>query len=340
MSRKILIIALFASSVVFGQQDAQFNNITANPYILNPAAGGLTDVMQFEATGRTQWMGYNGGPRTLLFTGHSQITFDKNAPALEEYNLEDESFQSMPDITTGKIKHIVGGKVMNDAIGVFAKTSAYGSYAIHLPFTKRYNFGAGLGVGFSNFRVDESRVVLHQDDDMAYSQFLGNSGTQNFADVNAGLVFYDENLFIGLSASQILNNKVNLSGVGTESNYVRHYFAQIKYRINTSGSIDVEPNVLAKITNASPTSVDIGARFIYENRAWLNIQYRTGNALILQLGTTLVKNLYFSYGYEHSLGKIRSNGSGTHEINLGLYIGRNRNTNREIKENKKETENE
>ena len=59
----------------FAQQEFQFSNSAFNPYLLNPAAGGLTDVMQFEVASRVQWMGYDGGPSTFMASGHSQIKF-------------------------------------------------------------------------------------------------------------------------------------------------------------------------------------------------------------------------------------------------------------------------
>ena len=332
------ILFILFSLLSFGQQESQFSNNINNPYYLNPAAGGLTNVMQFEVLGRTQWVGYNGGPRTMMVMGNSQISFNKEQKVLSEYNIKDKSFFETPEITTGKTKHIVGGKVINDAIGPFSKTSAYASYAIHLPFVKSFNFGVGLGLGWSNFRLDENRVVLHQNDDIAYAQFLGNSSQQNIADANAGIVFYDENLFVGLSTSQFLNNQVNLSGIGTGSNFNRHYFFTAKYRFDSNGSIALEPGVFGKMTSNAPMSLDIGTRFIYNNSTYLGLQYRTSNAIVLQLGSTLIKNLYIGYAYEHTIAGLQKVNSSTHEIQLGLYLGNNRNIDKEIKENTKKVE--
>lgn len=329
---------ILLSLSLFAQQESQFANNIYNPYYLNPAAGGMTDVMQFEVLGRTQWVGYNGGPRTMMVMGNSQINFNKEQKVLSEYNIKDESFFETPGITTGKMKHVVGGKVMNDAIGPFSKTSAYASYAIHLPLVNSINFGVGIGLGWSNFRLDENRVVLHQDDDIAYSQFLGNASKQNIADANAGIVFYNDNLFLGISTSQFLNNQVNLSGIGTGSNFNRHYFVSAKYRIDTRGEISIEPGIFAKMTSHAPFSMDIGTRFIYKNSSYLGLQYRTSNAAVLQIGSTLIKNLYVGYAYEHTIAGLQKVNSGTHEIQLGIYLGKNRNIDKEIKENTKKVE--
>ena len=336
MILKYLITALLALSALqsLAQQESQFANVANNPFYVNPAAAGLYDVMQFEATYRSQWMGYNGGPRTMMFMGNSQIG-GKSKKALKEFNIKDESFFGLPERSTGSIKHIVGGKMMNDAIGPFARTSVHGSYAIHLPFVSSFNFGAGLGIGWSNFKVDESRVLLHQTDDVSYSQFLGNTSTQNMLDVNAGLVFYNDVFFMGLSTTQALNNKLRFDAVDTESAHVRHYYVVSKYKFNL-GSVALEPSITGKLAPKGPVSIDLGTRLIINNSTWLGIQYRTSNALIFQVGSTIIKNLYVGYSYEQAIGSIKTVNNGSHEIQLGLLIGNNRNIDKEIKESKAE----
>jgi type IX secretion system PorP/SprF family membrane protein len=326
---------LLSSFFNYAQQEYQFSNTVNNPFLLNPAAGGMTDVMQFEAGTRMQWLGYDGGPTTIMLSGHSQIKFfgSGESKVLGEFNVKDEKFFDSPEITTSKSKHIVGGKVWNDAIGPFSKTAIQGSYAYHLPLTKKLNFGAGIGLGFSNFRLNESRVVLHQADDNTYDQFLGSSSTQNMGDAQAGLVVYGERLFFGISGTQLLKNKVELNSVLTQSNMNRHAFMIVKYKVELSDDADIEPSFVLKTTMNSPISMDLGARYIHNNKAWAGVQYRTNSTLVLQVGCNLVKNLYFNYSYDHALGKLSGAGSSTHEFQLGYYLGKNRNVDKELKEN-------
>lgn len=339
-STNILIAGtfIFGSFMSSAQQEYQFSNTANNPFLLNPAAGGMTDVMQFEAGTRMQWMGYDGGPTTIMLSGHSQIKFfgAGESKVLSEFNVKDEKFFEGPEVSTSKSKHIVGGKVWNDAIGPFSKTAIQGSYAYHLPLTKKLNFGAGIGLGFSNFRLNESRVVLYQADDNTYDQFLGNSSTQNMGDAQAGLVVYGERLFFGISGTQLLKNKVELNSVLTQSNMNRHAFMILKYKIGVSEDADVEPMFIMKTTMNSPLSMDFGARYIHDNKAWAGVQYRTNSTLVLQVGCNLIKNLYFNYSYDHAIGKLSGAGSGTHEFQLGYYLGKNRNVDKELKENQED----
>lgn len=339
--KNIFKLAIMNCLLVFtstAQQEYQFANTASNPFLLNPAAGGLTDVMQFEATTRMQWLGYEGGPRTILLSGNSQIGIGNSGEkALSEFNIHDETLFEGPKVSTGKTKHILGGKIWNDAIGPFSKTSIQGSYAYHLPLTKSINIGVGLGFGYSNFRLDETKVVLHQSDDNTYAQFLGSASQQGLGDAQAGLVLYNEKFFIGLSGTQVLNNAVKLNQILTNSFFSRHYFMIAKYRIEGSGDIAIEPTAVIKYTGSSPWSVDAGARILHRNTSWFGLQFRTNSGLIFQVGSNLIKNLYVSYAYEYSMGKIRTAGNATHEIQLGYYLGKNRNIDKELKENKEGT---
>ena len=328
----IAVLLTFLLFNGFAQQESQFINTMNNPYILNPAAGGLTGVMNFEFSSRTQWLGYNGGPQTFMFTGNSQIKIKKDATnALSEFNTDDKALFSDPIATTGKIKHIIGGRALNDVIGPFAKTSIFGSYAIHIPFTKKINFGLGVGIGWSNFRINQERVILYQEDDAAYSQFLGTSSSQNILDANAGIVFYNDKFIGGISMTQILKNKTVFTNIATNSFYNRHFYLTAKYRFDLNENYSLEPVVVGKLVVNSPISLDIGLRFSYKRSVWLAAQYRTSNAFVIQVGANIIKNIYVAYGYEMATGRIRTASNGSHEVQIGFYLGNNRNMKREIK---------
>ncbi|MFT6501665.1 MAG: type IX secretion system PorP/SprF family membrane protein [Crocinitomicaceae bacterium] len=336
-----IFTALFALLVTYSasaQQESHYINLTNNPYLLNPAAGGMTSTFNVEATSRTQWLGYDGGPRTMAIVGNSPVRFGKGEKVLKEYNPEGKAFYKAPERTTGSMKHVLGGIAMTDVIGPFNRTSVQASYSIHLPLIKSINIGAGLSVGWSNFRINQDRVTLYQADDPAYSQFLGSTSAQNIANANAGIVFYNEELFVGISTSQLLRNTATFGGIETGSNYNRHYYFMAKYAFEAADKFQIEPTAVLKIAENSPMSLDAGARFIYNKSVWLGIQYRTTNALTFQLGANLIKNFYLAYGYEQGIGAIQLAGNSTHEIQLGFHLGNNRTDKKELKNKDEKTE--
>lgn len=339
MKSYVICIFLCLSAATWSQQESQFINAVINPYMLNPAAGGMTDVMHFELSSRTQWVGYNG-PQTFLLTGYSPFHFKKSEePILQAFNPEKKTLFSDPKASTGSLKHVAGGRVMNEAIGPFSKTTIYGSYAIHLPFSKKINFGAGIGLGWSNFRIIQDRVVLFQENDAAYALFLGSTSGQNSFDANAGIVFYSDKWCAGFSTSQLFRNAARFDQINTESYYERHYFLTARYRFDFKNKFGIEPNVVLKMVQHAPASLDAGLRFSYNRSAWLGVQYRTSNAITFQLGANIVKNLYLSYGYELGTGKIKTASNGTHEIQLGIYLGSKRKSQQEAESSEEEDKN-
>lgn len=338
MKRRIntLLILFLITQTIRAQQEFQFNNSVFNPFLINPAAGGMTDVIHFELSGRTQWLSYDGRPQTFMATGNSQIRINKRTgKVLSEFNpTEDKLFQG-PQITVNKRKHIIGGKVWNDAIGPFTKTSLQANYAYHMPLTKTLNFGVGLGLGLTNFRINQEKVKLHETDDYTITQSIGNSSRQNMADAQAGIVIYGEKLYFGFSTSQLFNNSIVLGNMITANRLKRHYFTMLKYKTTLTAKLSLEPSMILKSVGGSPLSYDLAMRLIAQNRSWVTVQYRKGGSLIFQVGSNLIKNMYLSYSYEYGAGKLRLANNGTHELQLGWYLGKNRNLEEELIEKSK-----
>jgi type IX secretion system PorP/SprF family membrane protein len=166
---------------------------------------------------------------------------------------------------------------------------------------------------------------------------LGNTSGQNSVDANAGIVFYSDKLCAGFSTTQLFRNAARFNQINTESYYERHYFLTARYRMDVK-KIGIEPNAVLKMVKNSPVSLDAGVRISYNRSAWLGVQYRTSNAITLQLGANIVKNFYLSYGYEIGTGKLRTASNGTHEIQLGFYLGAKRKADPEAEKEEEEKE--
>lgn len=329
-SRILYILSLLICYGANAQQEFQFANSVNNPFILNPAAGGLSDNFQLETNSRLQWLGYEGGPRTFMLNGSGRL-FAKSGS--QDFNRDDKFFFENPIVKTHQYKHILGGKVWYDAIGPFAKTAIHGSYAYHLPINSNFMIGAGIGLGYSNFGVKSDRINLYQQDDANYTQFLGNASNVNLFDAQFGLVVYTENLFIGYSTAQTFRNKFKPEQVVTNSFFNTHHFVTLKYKFQGKESdFGVEPIVIARMVKNSPFAVDFGAKLYYKNATWFGVQYRTSNNLVFQIGSNMLKHFYLAYAFEVGVGKIRTQSNGTHEFTLGYYFGKNRNLSKEIKE--------
>jgi type IX secretion system PorP/SprF family membrane protein len=102
---KVFMMLLLSSTLVYGQQDAQYSQYMFNTLVLNPAYAGSREVVSATALYRKQWVNTPGSPRTT--------TFSVDAPFKRE-------------------KVGVGLVVFNDKIGITNTTGAYGSYAFRM----------------------------------------------------------------------------------------------------------------------------------------------------------------------------------------------------------------
>ncbi|MES2557867.1 MAG: type IX secretion system membrane protein PorP/SprF [Bacteroidota bacterium] len=333
----IVLSGLLFTGILSAQQDIQFSQALSNPYLFNPAAGGMANVAEFNIGTRAQWLSVEGKPMTYYASGQSQIRSGKTKKTvLDEFNLEHKSIYNSPERTIG-LKHVIGGKVVSDVIGPFARTGFMGSYAIHMPFTKKINVGLGIGLGMNSFSINESKVTLMDANDGAYLSYVGASNRQSMVDVQSGLVFYNNKFYFGLSGSQLLKNKAQFKGIETESRFERHWYAVASYRFDImEKKFGIEPVAIVKKTVASPLSYDVGARFHYYNMGWISLGYRGNAALSAGFGFNVLRQFRLAYAFEMGVSNLRSYGNGSHEIQLGFVFGRKRNMEKEFKQQEKE----
>lgn len=318
------------------QQAYQFIGANLNPYTINPAAGGLYQVGQFESSSRMQWSGYDGAPKTFMFSGHSPVAMGKfKKHKIQEFNVDQEQFYSSPEVGLGS-KHVLGGMFYSDIIGPFTKTALHASFAHHLALTKKLNAGIGLGFGYSNFRLNDAKVRLGQSDDVAYTTFLGSTSNQSLLDASIGLVVYNNNLFVGYSSSQLLNNAIHFNGITTESQLQRTHYLIAKYKHNLNFNYQVEPIVSMMTSKNNGLHYSLGARIIHKGFSWAGMHFTNQKGIAIQFGANLFKAFYANYAYQMYLGPIHVPGNGTHEIQLGYFLGKKRNIEKELKEPEKE----
>jgi hypothetical protein len=67
---------------------------------------------------------------------------------------------------------------------------------------------------------------------------------------------------------------------------------------------------------------DIGFTYIYDQRFWAGLSYRTAGAIIGNVGFKYEK-FFFGYAFDFTLQEIQKVTYGTHEITLALKLGDN-----------------
>jgi len=82
----------------------------------------------------------------------------------------------------------------------------------------------------------------------------------------------------------------------------------------------IQPSALISYTN-NLTHINLGSRFHFNNNFWLGAAYNTSNNFSAVFGINYL-NYNFSYSYDHSISTLSKNTFGTHEIIIGIVIGK------------------
>jgi type IX secretion system PorP/SprF family membrane protein len=276
----------------FAQQDAQYTQYMYNTMSVNPAYAGSRGVMSFVGLYRTQWVGLDGAPRTLTFSGHTPVG---NKVGL-------------------------GVNVVNDEVFITKETylDINFSYTINLSNDKKLAFGIKGGGHLLN--VDSNK--LNQG---AFNQ--GDPDTEIFIDnkfspqIGVGAYYYNDTFYLGLSAPNILETDhfdeegANNGSFATAKEKI-HFYVMSGYVFDFTDKVKFKPAGLFKIVNGAPLSLDLSANFLFNDKFTLGAAYRWSAALSAMVGFQLSDQLMLGFAYDTDTTELQQYNDGSFEFML------------------------
>lgn len=312
----ILLLGLHSSA----QQSIQFTQYIFNSISVNPAYTGYKEEWFAQMGLRSQWTGWQGAPRT------GTISIDG---VLDPVNK----------------RHGVGLQVATDRIGAQDATSIYANYALRLQLDNddTQRLALGVAVGVTQYGLDGNKLQEIDPGDVVIPN--GKISSWN-PDIRLGVYYYNPKWYAGLSVQDLFsgsdsNDEFRFNENSLESLYknVNAYFiAGALFELEEG--LHLRPSILVKDDFKGPTSLDLNAMFIFNNKFWVGVGYRTRarifdrdyfdsspsklssvNAItgIVQFYAT--ERFRIGYSYDIMLNRMRGMQNGTHEITLGLTFG-------------------
>src|SRR4030095_8282771 len=116
-----LLVVVFAHGS-FAQQRPQYTQYILNNYILNPALSGIENYVDVKISGRDQWVGLSGAPRTAYLTvqapiGKSDLRTNATSFQIPGENPRGKAYWE--SYTAAEPHHGIGLIVVNDRTGSF-----------------------------------------------------------------------------------------------------------------------------------------------------------------------------------------------------------------------------
>ena len=295
MMKKILVFILFLAlfnSLSYAQQDAQYTQYMYNTISVNPGYAGSRDVLSLTGLYRTQWVGLEGAPRSMTFSGHSPLKNEKLG---------------------------IGVSLVRDEIWVQDETyvDIDFSYTINTSANGQLAFGLKAGAHLLNIDFLRTNPEDTSDDDFDSSQNVDNRFSPN---VGFGLYYHTEKFYIGYSAPTLLRTKyyenqdvASISYLSRDN--INHYLIA-GYVFDLNANLKFKPAVLFKAVQGAPLQADISGNFLLNEKLTLGLAYRWDAALSGLVGFQLSEGMMIGYAYDWETTELNNYNSGSHEIFL------------------------
>ena len=326
MKRIVLMMWVVAAVPSMAQQKPHYTQYILNQYIINPALTGIENYTDVRISHRHQWTGIQDAPVTTYFSIHGPLGKKDYRTTATSFDVPGENPRGQrywEQYTSAEPHHGVGLQVINDVTGPISNFSAYGTYAYHLGINPRTSLAGGFGVGFNRISLDVSKLDFG---DVTVDPAVYGSGVLNKTrlDLTAGLYLYSADYFVGVSAQQIIPQKIDFS-----NNYVRpktgktvpHLFATAGYRFLINEDFNLMPSVMVKYVDPLPVQVEVNGKLQYRDLAWLGAGYRYKDGFTGMVGLNVLNTFNVGYAYDYTTSKLNNYSKGTHEIIVGFLIG-------------------
>ena len=297
-----------------GQNDGRMHQYMFSQQDFNPSFAGSQGLIDVYTLFRQQWVGYGKGAPQLLF-----LNFDV------PFN-----YKTAETMTPGKkmeYSHGVGLHFERDAIGFSTQ------YGVELAYSGRFHLrGLGalaIGVGFrainDRFKA-EWNATDSPESDPAIPRAEQSSVT---FDLSAGLYYNTPNLYFGISAQNLLGEKVrgkldpNGRKKGSGLGYAREYYVVSGYNVDLPRRWSVQPSVLYR---TDLVQHQLGATFtaMYNQMVWFGVSYYVVESVGVLVGVNLLNGLRIGYLYDWPTSLLGRNTSGSHEVLLGYSFNMHR----------------
>lgn len=307
----------------FAQQKPQYTQYIFNQYLLNPALSGIENYVDFKAGYRKQWAGINDAPQTTFVSAHWALGDNQLwSNALTSFpeqtgNPMDRNY--MQNYSSSPSHHGMGATAVLDKTGPIKRLDANVTYAYHLQLSNNFNLSAGVAAGLSSISLDINALTFENAYEPSLTRAIVN---QLRPDLSLGLWLYGSRIFAGISAQQILPQKLSFSGdeAYNQGKAVPHFFATTGYKFFVDEDIALIPSIMVKYVQPAPVSIDLNAKMAFKDKFWLGGSYRKEDSFSVMAGFNIGKALNLTYSYDFTTSDLNQVSNGSHEIVLGLML--------------------
>lgn len=291
---------------------------------MNPALSGIENYTDVKLSMRDQWVGLSGAPRTLYLTIQTPIgkkDYKTSATSFQVPGENPRGSRYWENYTASEPHHGVGLMILNDVTGLYNRFSADVSYAYHIGLSAKTNMSAGFAGGIMKISRDATRATYNNGDPSDPAQGTVADIYKIRPDLSAGIWIYSADYFIGLSAQQIIPQKISFVDDTLGFKMVPHLFATAGIRLLLDEEINMIPSTMIKYISPLNPQFDLNVKFQYRDLLWIGGSYRFQYGYAGMLGLNIGNTFNVGYSYDYTTTKLGTVSKGTHEIIIGFLLG-------------------
>lgn len=296
-------VILLSGIGLFSQNLSQYSMNSINPYLLNPAAAGMTYSMEFMVGHRSQWIRNTTAPNNYFVTATAPLInasssvgmmFESRSVGLEDYTRLGMSYGYVVSVFSGVLS--ISGRAT----------------ASNLRFD-----GSELISSTGNY---ENNIINHNDPSLPIES------VQDWSfGFDGGLWYQNSRLRIGIGATNIYSRGFFLfESARIKPNAI--YSASSSYRFVINNNLTLTSGFLIK-TDLSIVQSQINSYLSVNNNFTTGLSLiGYDNVSIEEIGLTVgyrinnFFNIFYTYGL--GLNAINNNQGGSHEIILNFDLGK------------------
>lgn len=274
----------FLCTLVFAQQITTNNHYLHQPFLINPAAAGLSDFNAIHLSHKSQWVGFQDNPVTQSF-----------------------AYQFKKGTNTA-----FGLSLLSDKTKSFGANVAQFNYVFHaqLSATTRFALATGLQVGQLKHSLLDQVVVDPLDPVL-------QQGAINKTYFNSNFSFFlrGEKMYLGMSLPKLFQENY-LNSEGQEVAFAtRSVLLNGGYLLPISSDLNLKPSALLAIDEYTSPSMSLSVKAIYQDFMNLSFSLKDFSGVMAGFGFDY-KQLMLGYFYSIPTQDLSIASGASHELLL------------------------
>src|SRR5450759_2540519 len=274
-----------------------YSQYLQNGLLINPAYAGSRGALSAFLSYRMQWMGITDAPVFQSVSLNTPMKNDKVGLGLMAQFMK---------------------------FGLTKSQSIYASYSYRISFGKG-KLSFGLKGGFDRSNTDYSGILTTTKNDPV---FIANDKPYFLPNVGAGIYYFSDKLFAGVSIPAFLSYKKNTTTSSVEAHHSINQYDLIFSGgglITFSQVLKFKPSVLIDYSldkTKRLTQFDLNANFIIGDLIWVGGSWWTSEQVVVGIiQVQLNPPLMFGFSYDYPVGRMNTYSKGSSEFILRYEFG-------------------